>query len=155
MLFSKKCIYGLRATLYVASLESHQFVSIRQISENLNISFSFLTKILQELTQKNIMVSYRGPKGGVSLSKSAAQIKLIEIVNAFENEAYLSECILGLSNCGSQIPCPLHEHWLAIRNDIKSLLTNTSLYQLASQINKTGMRLTDIPAAITTPKNLS
>ena len=155
MLFSKKCIYGLRASLYVASLESNQFVSIRHISERLNISFSFLTKILQELTHKNIMNSYRGPKGGVSLSKPADEIKLLEIIKAFENDTLLSECILGLSNCDSQNPCPLHDKWFEIRKNIDSIFANTSLYDLASQINNSSLRLSDKAPNIVGQKNLS
>ena len=63
-LLTKSCVYGLRATLYVASFcgERH-FVPIREISEKLGLSFHFLTKILQKLTEAGLMESYRGPSG--------------------------------------------------------------------------------------------
>lgn len=50
MLLSKSCIYGLRATLFLSAREQDGFIPIREMSEKLEISFHFLTKILQQLT---------------------------------------------------------------------------------------------------------
>ena len=75
---SKTCTYGILAALYVASKDENKFVSIREISEELNISFHFLTKILQILTHENIMTSYRGPRGGVALVKDINKITILE-----------------------------------------------------------------------------
>ena len=76
-------MYGIRAALFVALLQSNrQYVPIREISERLNISFHFLTKILQELKRHGIMTSYRGPNGGVSLARPASEITLMDMINA-------------------------------------------------------------------------
>ncbi|MCB0549642.1 MAG: Rrf2 family transcriptional regulator, partial [Phaeodactylibacter sp.] len=65
---SKGCVYGLRALLYIVSEKPREeYVNIREISEELDISFHFLTKTFQSLTQKGILRSYRGPNGGVTL----------------------------------------------------------------------------------------
>ncbi|NIV03877.1 MAG: Rrf2 family transcriptional regulator, partial [Calditrichae bacterium] len=95
-MFSQACNYGIRAALYVASLEEQKFVPIRDIAEKLDISFHFLTKILQKLTLKNIMVSYRGPNGGISLAKPAEQITLLNVIEAIDGPDLFTECILGL-----------------------------------------------------------
>ena len=65
MLLSRSAEYGLRAALYLASLEPSGFVSIRDISDHLGLSFHFLTKIFQKLTRAGLLHSYRGPNGGV------------------------------------------------------------------------------------------
>jgi len=59
MVLSKACIYGIQAAIYVASVKDVGYVSIQEISEKLNISFHFLTKVLQQLTQAGILNSYR------------------------------------------------------------------------------------------------
>ena len=57
---SKSGEYGLRALLYmVAHKKDEAYVNIREMADELDISFHFLTKILQSLTQKGILQSYR------------------------------------------------------------------------------------------------
>lgn len=144
MIFSKACNYGVRAALYVATRDRQEFVSIREISENLNISFHFLTKILQTLTQSGIMTSFRGPRGGVALAKADREISLLEIVRAIDGESLFTDCILGLNNCGEEKPCPLHNQWITIRQNIHDLLESTSLHQVSLDISHNGFRLTDL-----------
>lgn len=132
-IFSNKCEYGLRAAVYIAALKKDQFVSIRSVAEALDISFYFLTKVLQTLTQANIMNSYRGPNGGISLSRPASDIRLSEIVIALEGRKSLEGCVLGLPECGGENPCPLHNRWMDIREEINRMLGSTTLQELADQ----------------------
>jgi Rrf2 family transcriptional regulator, iron-sulfur cluster assembly transcription factor len=142
-LISKSCEYGLRAALYVASQKNTEYVSIREISEKLDISFHFLTKILQKLTQGGIMHSYRGPSGGVSLAKPAKTISLLDIVRSIEEKDIFTSCILGLAGCGEKSPCPLHHQWARERAKIESIFKNATLDKLASQIARGELRLSD------------
>ncbi|MEJ2635156.1 MAG: Rrf2 family transcriptional regulator [Calditrichia bacterium] len=144
MLLSKTCVYGLRASLFVATMEERKFVPIREISEKLDISFHFLTKILQILTQNDIMHSYRGPNGGVSLSRPAEQITILEIISAIDGMKIFQQCILGLPGCGEQKPCPLHDQWAETREELKDMFAATSLANLAVKIRNNDLRLTDI-----------
>jgi Rrf2 family iron-sulfur cluster assembly transcriptional regulator len=143
LLLSKTCNYGIRAALYVASNKDQQFVPIRQIAEKLNISFHFLTKILQTLTQKQIMNSYRGPNGGVSLAKSPDAITIFDIIEAIDGVKIFEECILGLPGCGNNKPCPFHDNWRAVREDLKNTFMNSTLDDLSNRINDFGLRITE------------
>jgi len=139
---SKTCLYGIRAALLVASMgEEKKYVPIRRISDELGISFYFLTKILQTLTQNNIMSSYRGPNGGVALARPARDISLMEMINVIENESGFDSCILGLPGCGERTPCPLHDDWGETRDRIVSMFENTNLEELGRKINEEGFRL--------------
>ena len=144
MTFSKACNYGVRAALYVATRNQQEFVSIKEISEKLNISFHFLTKILQTLTQQGIMTSFRGPKGGVALAKPAAEISLLDVVQAIDGESLFTDCVLGLNNCGDDQPCPLHNQWTGIRQNIQELFESTSLHQVALDVTHNAFRLTNL-----------
>src|SRR5690625_7578709 len=86
----------MRATLHLATLKSDGYVSIRAISEELDISFHFLTKIFQKLTQAGILASFRGPNGGVALARPATRITLLDIVIAIDGPELFTECVLGL-----------------------------------------------------------
>lgn len=141
-LLSNSCEYGLRATLYLASLEPEGYVSIREISEELDISFPFLTKIFQKLTKAGLMESLRGPKGGVALTKSSEQITLFEIVVAIDGQQLFTECVLGLPGCNSRKPCPIHERWAEERGRLENMFKRTTLADMAGKIQKLDVRLT-------------
>ena len=143
LLISKACNYGIRASLFVASKPDLQYVPIRQISEELNISFHFLTKILQILTQKNIMNSYRGPNGGVSLAKSSQEISILDIIEAIDGLKTFKECLLGLPECNNSKPCPLHEKWAVVREELKNTFSNSNLSDLAGQIRGLKLRISE------------
>jgi Rrf2 family protein len=142
-LLSKPCTYGILAVLYVASKGEKKFVSIREISEEINISFHFLTKILQILTRGNIMTSYKGPKGGVALAKDIEEINILGIIQAIDGSELFEECILGIPGCGGEEPCPLHNHWATIREDLKTLFEGETLADMASRVHGFRLRLSD------------
>lgn len=143
MLLSKSCVYGLRATLYLASREGDEFTPIKKMSNKLEISFHFLTKILQQLTADGLLESFKGPNGGVKLTKPGSKIALIDVVLAIDGPKLLTECALGLPGCGLKNPCPLHDKWAATRDGIRIMLQNTTLKDLAEKGKLENLRLTE------------
>lgn len=142
MLLSKSCVYGLRASLYLASKKDGQYHSIREMSEELDISFHFVTKILQQLTADGLMESYKGPNGGVRLSQKGKSATLYDMVIAIDGPGLFTQCALGLPGCGSQDPCPLHESWVDTRGSIENMLKRTSLDEIAVEGKQKKFRLT-------------
>ncbi len=143
MLLSKSCVYGLRAALYLASKEKEEFTPIKPMSERLEISFHFLTKILQQLTANGLLESFKGPNGGVRLAKSPDKLALIDVVLAIDGPKLLTECALGLPGCGLKNPCPLHDKWAITRDSIRDMLANTTLTDLVEKGKKENLRLTE------------
>lgn len=142
MLLSSACIYGLRASVYLASSSNENYTSITQISDDLGISRHFLTKILQQLTQAGLMESMKGPKGGVRLTASPEEIYILEIVAAIDGMELLTECVLGLPGCGIEKPCPFHEKWADTRDEIRKMLSETSLHNLVQRGREGNLRIT-------------
>lgn len=142
MLFSNSCVYGLRAALFLASKKDEEHTSIRELSEKLDISFHFLTKILQQLTAVNLLESKKGPKGGVRLSKPAEEISLLDVVVAIDGDELFKECVLGLPGCGMAQPCPLHSIWKENRDDIQKMLETQTLLDIAKKGKQQNLRVT-------------
>jgi Rrf2 family protein len=143
MLLSKSCVYGLRASLYLASKDQDEFTPIKKMSEKLEISFHFLTKILQQLTADGLLESFKGPNGGVKLTKPGSKIALIDVVLAIDGPRLLTECALGLPGCGLKNPCPLHDKWVETRDSIRFMMQNTTLKDLAEKGKNENLRLTE------------
>ena len=147
MILSKTCNYGIKAAIYVSLQEDRKYVPIREISGELNISFHFLTKILQILTKRNIMISFRGPRGGVSLARPAHSISLIEVIEAIDGPVIFHDCVLGLEHCGEDRPCPIHSRWEPIRESLKKLFQDASLASMTGGVREGNLRLTDQPSS--------
>lgn len=141
-MFSSSCEYGLRATMYLAAMDNgEQFVSIGKISEELDISFHFLTKTFQKMTQAGLLESQRGPAGGVRLAEEPEAITLKDIVYAIDGSGLFTECILGLPGCGDDKPCPLHNQWATRREHFVGMLEEATLDQLVHDIETLDLRL--------------
>jgi Rrf2 family protein len=125
----------------VTKKDEQEYVSIREMAEKLEISFHFLTKILQELTQAGLLVSYRGPSGGVAFRKPPAEIRLIDVVLVLEGNDYFDKCLLGLPGCGERSPCPMHDFWKGVKATLKKEYENTTLAELGQNTQKRHLRL--------------
>lgn len=97
-------------------------------------------------------MSYRGPTGGVTLTKPAQDIIIYDIVTAIDGDAIFTGCILSLPGCGNQTPCPMHESWALVRNKIRTLFITTSLADLARGVRESNLRLVDLESLIAATK---
>lgn len=134
-MLSNAAIYGIRGLIYMASQSDRQYIPISEISEKLEISFHFLTKILQKLTKNKILVSNRGPKGGISFSKSPQKIYVFTIVEIIDGAEIFDKCVLGLPGCGSLEPCPMHDNWSIVKDQIKQQFKDTTIAELAAKLS--------------------
>jgi Rrf2 family iron-sulfur cluster assembly transcriptional regulator len=138
-MFSKTCEYGIRATIFIAS-ESYQNkrVGLKDIAKKIDSPEAFTAKILQILSKDNIINSIKGVGGGFEIPReSMKDIKLAQIVNALEGDRVFTGCGLGLTHCSEDHPCPMHDKFKSIRNELAFMLENTNLEELALGI-KTG-----------------
>lgn len=140
-LLSKSCVYGIRASIFIASEAENGFISISEVAKELNLSSHFLTKILQQLTNVNLLLSHKGPKGGVKFARDTKDIKLIEIIGAIDGMDLFTQCALGLEGCGIYKPCPLHDNWTVHRTSLKELFETENLYDLSENVKNAGLRL--------------
>lgn len=140
-LLSKSCVYGIRASIYIASEAEDNYISISKVAKDLNLSAHFLTKILQQITNKGLLVSHKGPRGGVKFSRDTNDISLLEVISAIDGMELFDECALGLEGCGVYKPCPLHDSWTVHRNKLKELFEQESLADLAKNVKGAGLRL--------------
>ena len=141
VIFSKKCELGLQAVLFLSTQPSDQLFNASQISKSLKVPKEFVSKVLQALTDSDIVASKKGKKGGFQLAKSPADIKLIEIVKAIDGLEIFNSCVLGFPGCSSLEPCPMHEKWGKLREEAYKMLSTESLEELKE---KTISKLTKI-----------
>jgi Rrf2 family protein len=135
-MFSKACEYGIKGAIFIAtsSLEGKR-VSPKEISEQIDSPQAFTAKILQALVRDNIVSSVRGAYGGFEMPKDKIEdVKLSQIVKAIDGDKIYNGCGLGLHACDENHPCPVHDQFKVVRTELKHMLENTTLKQLALDI---------------------
>lgn len=136
-MFSKSCEYAIRAIIYIASEnEQGKKVGISEICENIEAPEHFTAKILQILSRNRIVNSQKGVHGGFYLDEYQKDLKLIDVVMAIDGKALFTGCGLGLKHCSETNPCPLHNKFKAVRNDIKKMLEDTTIEELGKSLKK-------------------
>ncbi|WP_430613522.1 RrF2 family transcriptional regulator [Flavobacterium sp. JP2137] len=132
-MFSKTCEYAIRATIFIAA-ESYrdQRVGLQDIAIKIDSPEAFTAKILQTLVKHKVINSTKGPSGGFDIPKDLiAQIKLAQIVSAIDGDAVYNSCAIGLKQCSEVQPCPVHNKFKNIREELKKMLCTTTLEELA------------------------
>lgn len=134
-MFSKACEYGIRSVLFIAK-ESQQDKrpNISEIAKAVDSPEPFTAKICQQLARAGIVRSKKGPNGGFYLEKDSP-LKLIDIVAAIDGLTIFEGCCLGMAKCSSLHPCPVHDQFEDIREGLKTMCVNTSVVNLALNLN--------------------
>ena len=127
-IFSKTCEYGIRAVFFIAhkTIDGNR-VGIKDIAEGIESPEPFLAKILQDLSRKGIIQSFKGPNGGFYLDSASRTRPLSDIVEAVDGDSLFIGCGLGLKACSEINPCPLHDQFKEIRNNIYKMLKDTTI----------------------------
>lgn len=134
-MFSKSCEYGLKAIIYIAteSLDDNR-VKIGDVANKTGTPEAFTAKILGTLVRHDILQSRKGPHGGFEIELDRMkEIKISEIVAAIDGDAIYKGCALGLDECSATDPCPMHDSFISIRNELRKMLESTSIYDLAQK----------------------
>lgn len=132
-MFSKACEYGIRAMLHIATQSREgRRVSLKEIAAAIDSPEAFTAKILQQLARHRIVDSVKGPNGGFEIAeKDRSRIRLSHIVSAIDGDQVYNGCGLGLKECNAAKPCPVHDKFKIIREELKNMLESTSMEDLA------------------------
>ncbi len=139
-MLSNSCRYGIRAILYLASKDVRgNKIGIRQISEDLKLPTPYLAKILQNLVKHRILSSTKGPNGGFSLLRKPESITILDIVKIIDGEEVLTNCIIHNGSCSSvrksMKPCPVHDDYSKIREDLISMFKGKTIAEIVKKAN--------------------
>ena len=137
-MFSKACEYGIRASIYIAEQSLlERKVSLIEVASAIESPTAYTSKILQLLSRNFIINSDKGPTGGFSMDKKELdKIKLSDIVFTIDGDSIYNGCGLGLKQCNEAMPCPVHNQFKLIRNDLKKMLEKTTVKALALDYEK-------------------
>lgn len=130
MLLPQTAEYAIRAVLYLARLDSSDYVGVSDIARETEVPENYLSKVLGQLVRAGLLQSSRGPSGGFRLAGDAAELTLERVAAVFA-PATRARCLLGSGVCGEVDDCAVHELWAPVAEQLQSFLRTTTIAQLA------------------------
>ena len=113
-------------------------ISSLLLAEKAGLSLRVVENIQQVLKQQGITSATVGPRGGLKLEKSLAEISLGEIIRLFDNGIEFSVCCGEKSNdCPNQEFCQTRSVWRGVSSLIENELNAVSLEDILLQYPKT------------------
>jgi Rrf2 family iron-sulfur cluster assembly transcriptional regulator len=98
MIFTRSTGYALLALTELALLD--KAIDTNNLSKRIGVSKYFLAKLLQILSKKEIVKSFKGVNGGFILNKNPKDILIVDIFKCVEDRDYLVyECAKKQEDC--------------------------------------------------------
>ncbi|MCR4294470.1 MAG: Rrf2 family transcriptional regulator [Elusimicrobia bacterium] len=114
--------------------EAGKLIPVRVLAADQTIPKPFLSKILELCLKKGLIISKSGARGGVGLARPAAEISLLDILEACEGPYQRADCVFYPERkCeGSDciVFCPLRER----EEDVRQSLARTTLDEMARSL---------------------
>ncbi len=101
-----------------------------ELAERAHLELPTVSKLLKTLAQAALVEGFRGSAGGYRLAKPAAQITLIQIVEAIEGPLGMTECSGEHSSCERETHCGVRSKWLRINDVVANALRGVSLAEM-------------------------
>ena len=105
-LITRDTDYAIRAVCYI-SRKRDKITSVSELVRELKIPRPFLRKILQRLNKEKLLKSHKGQGGGFILAISPDKLSLIGLINIFQGQLKLNECLFKRNICPNTRNCAL------------------------------------------------
>lgn len=137
--------YGLHCLLWLADPRERP-VSRRDLAEMQGISPSFVAKIFAKLEKAGIVTASEGVHGGYRIARPAAEISVLQVVDAIEGKKPLFDCQEIRGRCavfeGDAPPwatggvCAVHAVILQAEKAMRDALARQSLADIGARVSR-------------------
>lgn len=134
MLMTRASEYALLSLIVLAKAKKP--LDTDTLSKELDISKSFLAKILQALARSEIIDSFKGVNGGFALKESTLDSSILNILCAVETKSpQVFDCATSKSNCPSDkaSTCGLWPFLNRLQGKIDTFLDGLTLRNLLEE----------------------
>jgi Rrf2 family iron-sulfur cluster assembly transcriptional regulator len=125
---SRRVDYALRAVIHLANEETiERACTVSEIAERERIPRQFLEKIVQQLIQRGLVRSRRGPHGGYVLGRPAEQVTFRDVIEAVEGPISLNVCVGEHPDCFLLGACGMNRIWREGQRRVMDLFETTTI----------------------------
>ena len=145
MRLTTKGRFAVTAMIDLGLRQSNGPVTLAAISQRQQISLSYLEQLFGKLRRHELVESTRGPGGGYTLARNAAEITVAEIITSVDEPIDATHCA-GKENClGEGARCMTHDLWTSLNTKMVEFLDSVTLQKLVDEQLAKGMQIEDKP----------
>lgn len=133
-MISQSVEYALRAAVFLATKTDAAPATSAVIAEATRVPGPYLSKVLASLVKAGLVTARRGPGGGLTLSRSADAISVLDVVNAVDPLPRIRTCPLGLKAHGTRL-CALHTRLDRAIAGVESAFRESTLAEIVAEPN--------------------
>lgn len=97
--------FALRTLMYLAT--TGERATIGQVAQLYGVSTNHLAKVVNQLSRLGFIRCTRGIGGGIELARQPDDIRLGEVIESFEGNMHLLDCVATENVCAIQSFCKL------------------------------------------------
>lgn len=143
MRMTTKGRFAVTAMIDLALRQAHGPVTLAAISQRQQISLSYLEQLFGKMRRNGLVESTRGPGGGYSLARKAAEISVADVIMSVDEPIDATQCG-GKENCsGDGVRCMTHDLWSALNDRMYDFLSGITLDQLVKEQLDKGVVIED------------
>ncbi len=127
LMISQTAEYALRAIVCLATANGVPRTR-QEISEAAHIPLDYLTRVMQKLSDHDIVSVKRGPGGGYRMVSPPETVSVLDVVAAVEPLPRIEKCPLGIADHRGL--CPLHARLDEAAAMVETAFRKTSIIDL-------------------------
>ena len=131
-LIKRDADYAIRAMCFMAKAGGKR-IPVTEIVKALGIPRPFMRKILQTLNRRRLVRSYKGKGGGFSVDCKCGNVRLTDVIEAFQGPLKLNECLFKRSVCPNVGTCPLKSRIDKVERRVISELRGITIKELVGK----------------------
>ena len=145
MRLTTKGRFAVTAMIDLALRQGNGPVTLAAISQRQRISLSYLEQMFGKLRRHELVESTRGPGGGYTLARNAADITVADIIVSVDEPMDATQCG-GKENClGEAGRCMTHDLWATLNQRMVDFLASVNLQKLVDEQLAKGLQIEDKP----------
>lgn len=119
--------YSILILNHFATQNEDMVFNASQLAEALALPGPTVSKILKILLKNQIVISYRGARGGYQLAKPLKAISIAHIIEVMEGRLAVTQCSAGSGLCTHEKACQMRNPWQKINQMVLTLLSQVTL----------------------------
>jgi Rrf2 family protein len=120
--------YGVRMVVTLA--QKGEVMNTAGLAKEMGVSPLYLRQLAPVLEKAGIIQGFKGIKGGYRLKVRPGEITLFDIINAFDEDFSLLDCIKSANACPRSPDCTTRYLWKDLSDVLKNTLQGMTLKEL-------------------------
>jgi Rrf2 family protein len=125
--------YAIRVLLALVNRPANERVPTSVVQTEMLIPPVLAQRIVATLAHHGFILTYPGRDGGIQLARPPRQINLRQVVETFEGDISLSDCLSGEVACPFDRKCPVRCHWVSLQKSLLDQMEKITFEELAKE----------------------